>query len=100
MKSELIVPLEIKAALSLVRFPVLKGSAMQLAALKLITIGFMSLLTPGCQIEDTNGDGIVSVEEIQAGVQSFFCGESEESLTDEGNLNTPQIDANSASDVP
>lgn len=72
---------------------------MQVTALKLITIGFMSLLTSGCQIEDTNGDGIVSVEEIQASLRSFFCGESEESPTDDGNLNTLEIDANSTTDA-
>lgn len=70
---------------------------MRLSFLGLAAIGLMSLLFPGCQIEDTNGDGVISVEEVQASLQNFFCGDGEDSSTDTddtgtGDTGTPQME--------
>lgn len=38
----------------------------------------MLLICPGCEIEDLDGDGFVSSDEIAAAVENWFCGDSEE----------------------
>lgn len=59
------------------------------------------LICPGCEIEDLNGDGFVSSDEIAAAFENWFCGDTEDTdaPADEG-TDTPTAPTTQPVDQP
>jgi len=51
---------------------------MRLPLRNLAAVALLSVVCPGCNIEDIDGDGSISVDEFVAGLQNGFCGNGNE----------------------
>lgn len=63
---------------------------MRLPLRNLAVAALLLIACPGCNIEDTDGDGLISVDEFVAGLQNGFCG-GDDTTTDDGTT-TPSTD--------
>jgi hypothetical protein len=54
-------------------------------------VALMLLVCPGCELEDADGDGAISVDELVASLQNWVCGdETSDPVDDETETPLPE----------
>jgi len=62
---------------------------MRLPLRNLAAVALLLITCPGCNLEDTDGDGAISVDEFVASLQNGFCGGDD---TTDDETTTPSAD--------